>query len=94
MNPNQRFPFFTICFLAVVVLFAAMPVLALEGQVGTHDPTTIMECDGGYYAFGTGGATHFSEDGWVWTNGRGTVNGGGMGPDMIHIGDYYYMYCR
>lgn len=92
MNPILRFSFLTIIFLAIAVIALAMPVYALDGNVGTHDPTTIMKCDGGYYAFGTGGATHFSADGWTWGSGRGTPNGGGMGPDMIHIGDYYYMY--
>ncbi|MBN2591748.1 MAG: family 43 glycosylhydrolase [Sedimentisphaerales bacterium] len=92
MNPNLRFPILTICFMAIAVIALAMPVFALDGNVGTHDPTTIMECDGSYYAFGTGGATHVSEDGWTWGSGPGTPNGGGMGPDMIHIGDYFYMY--
>ena len=45
-------------------------------QIGTpyiHDPSTIMECDGKYYTFGTGGGGLISEDGWTW-------NGGGVRP--------------
>ena len=90
---HKHFPLiFKFFFLAIAIVALALPVFALEGQIGSHDPTTIMECDGKYYAFGTGGRTHVSEDGWTWGSGPGTPNGGGMGPDMIHIGDYYYMY--
>ena len=28
---------------------------AQEGEPWIHDPSTIMECDGKYYTFGTGG---------------------------------------
>lgn len=67
-------------------------VFALDGNIGTHDPTTIMVCDGKYYAYGTGGNTHVSSDGWTWDRGASVPGGGGMGPDMIHIGDNYFMY--
>ena len=51
-------------------------------QIGTpyiHDPSTIMECDGKYYTFGTGGGGLISEDGWTW-NGGGVRPGGGAAP--------------
>jgi len=92
MKPIRCIPLLTFFPMTIAIIMLAMPVFALEGQIGTHDPTTIMLCDGKYYAFGTGGRTHVSEDGWTWGSGPGTPNGGGMGPDMIHIGDYYYMY--
>jgi len=60
-------------------------------QVGNpfiHDPSTIMECEGKYYTFGTGGGGLISEDGWIWNSGA-TRPGGGAAPDAIKIGDRY-----
>ena len=60
-------------------------------QIGTpyiHAPSTIMECDGKYYTFGTGGGGLISEDGWTW-NGGGVRPGGGAAPDAVKIGDRY-----
>ncbi len=56
-----------------------------------HDPSTIIQCDGKYYTFGTGGGGLISNDGWTWTNGA-VRPGGGVAPDVIHIGDRYYVY--
>lgn len=73
---------------------ALMFVLTSEkaiAQIGTpyiHDPSTIMECDGKYYTFGTGGGGLISEDGWTW-NGGGVRPGGGAAPDAVKIGDRY-----
>jgi arabinan endo-1,5-alpha-L-arabinosidase len=92
MNPIQRVLSLKIFLLTIAIFSLTVPALALEGQIGTHDPTAIMLCDGKYYAFGTGGASHVSDDGWVWRTGAATPGGGGMGPDMIRVGDYYYMY--
>ena len=41
-------------FLAASALFA-VSAFAQEGQPWIHDPSTVMECDGKYYTFGTGG---------------------------------------
>ncbi|MBO4771367.1 MAG: arabinan endo-1,5-alpha-L-arabinosidase, partial [Bacteroidales bacterium] len=62
-----------------------------NAQIGTpfiHDPSTIMECNGKYYTFGTGGGGLISEDGWTW-NGGAERPGGGAAPDAIKIGDRY-----
>jgi len=63
-------------------------VTAQVGKPFIHDPSTIMECDGKYYTFGTGGGGLISEDGWTW-NGGGVRPGGGAAPDAIKIGDRY-----
>jgi arabinan endo-1,5-alpha-L-arabinosidase len=77
--------------LAAMVLALISAAFALEGQIGIHDPSTIMQCDGKYYTFGTGGGGLISDDGWTW--GRGASRpGGGVAPDVIHIGDRYYLY--
>ena len=63
----------------------------MTAQVGKpfiHDPSTIMECDGKYYTFGTGGGGLISEDGWTWNSGA-VRPGGGAAPDVIKIGDRY-----
>ena len=39
--------------LAVAVLSIA-PVLALDGDVGTHDPSTVIVENGRFYSYGTG----------------------------------------
>ena len=73
-----------------VVLSAVMSVAAYA-QIGSpyiHDPSTIVECDGKYYTFGTGGGGLISEDGWSWHSG-GVRPGGGVAPDAIKIGDRY-----
>ena len=60
-------------------------------QVGApyiHDPSTIAECDGKYYTFGTGGGGLISEDGWSW-HGGAERPGGGAAPDVLKIGDRY-----
>jgi len=63
-------------------------VIAQVGKPFIHDPSTIMECDGKYYTFGTGGGGLISEDGWTW-NGGAVRPGGGAAPDAIKIGDRY-----
>ena len=60
----------------------------LKGNIFIHDPSTIAECDGKYYTFGTGSVGLISEDGYTWTGG-GVRTGGGVAPDVIKIGDRY-----
>ncbi|HAB19781.1 MAG TPA: glycoside hydrolase, partial [Verrucomicrobiales bacterium] len=75
----------------LVLLLLARTVLALDGHVLIHDPSTIVRCDDKYYTFGTGGSPLVSDDGWIWR--LGTMPGRrGMAPDLIHVGDRYLMY--
>ena len=73
--------------LAASALFT-VSAFAQEGQPWIHDPSTIMECDGKYYTFGTGGGGLISEDGWNWYPGA-VRPGGGAAPDAMKIGDRY-----
>ena len=73
-------------------LLAALAIAtAANAQIGQpfiHDPSTIAECDGKYYTFGTGGGGLISEDGWSWHSGAERP-GGGAAPDVIKVGDRY-----
>jgi arabinan endo-1,5-alpha-L-arabinosidase len=78
--------------VTTAAIFAlALRAVALDGQVVIHDPSTLLECDGQYYTYGTGGTTLVSEDGWTWRRGV-TPARSGMAPDGIQIGDRYYLY--
>src|SRR5512136_3253888 len=87
-------PFFSVSSVFVLVGFVviwAAPAFALDGQVQIHDPSTIMQCNGKFYTYGTGGSSLISDDGWTWRRGV-TPARRGMAPDIIHLGGRYYMY--
>ncbi|MBQ8655741.1 MAG: family 43 glycosylhydrolase [Prevotella sp.] len=69
-------------------LFGLTPAAAQVGAPYIHDPSTIVECDGKYYTFGTGGGGLISDDGWSWHDGA-VRPGGGAAPDVMKMGDRY-----
>lgn len=72
-------------------LLSSLFIGRAAAQVGApyiHDPSTIAECEGKYYTFGTGGGGIISEDGWSWHSGAERP-GGGAAPDVMKIGDRY-----
>jgi arabinan endo-1,5-alpha-L-arabinosidase len=79
----------TIVIAAAVLL--ASPVLALDGQPGMHDPSTVVMQDGKFYVYATGAGLpmSISDDGWTWRR-AGTLMqslpGGKPGPDVIARG--------
>lgn len=78
----------TIAAICTLMAGMAIPTSAQVGRPFIHDPSTIMECDGKYYTFGTGGGGLVSADGWTWN--KGAVRpGGGAAPDAVKIGDRY-----
>src|ERR1022692_4018548 len=78
----------------LLALCVFSPALAVDGEPYIHDPSTVIQCDGKFYVFGTGGGGLISDDGWTWHSGA-VRPGGGVAPDVIHIGDRYYMtYAR
>ena len=83
--------------LGAAALLSVLLTGTMKAQVGKpfiHDPSSIAECDGKYYTFGTGSGGLVSDDGWVWNSG-GVRPGGGVAPDIIKIGDRYYVsYAR
>ena len=74
------------------MLLLAASAFALDGQVGIHDPSTILQCDGKFYVWGTGGRGLVSSDGWTWERGVAHGGNGGLAPDVIHLGDRYFLY--
>ena len=80
----------TAAVLTLLSLWLSSLAFAQDGKPYIHDPSTIMLCDGKYYTFGTGGGGLISDDGWIWHSGA-VRPGGGVAPDVIHIGDRYYM---
>src|ERR1019366_10826202 len=74
---------------ALLFLSSSGPALALDGEPYIHDPSTVLQCDGKDYTWGTGGSALVSDDGWTWHSGARVQ--AGAAPDLIHIGDRYYM---
>ncbi|MEW6125991.1 MAG: family 43 glycosylhydrolase [Acidobacteriota bacterium] len=66
-------------------------VFALNGEIRIHDPSTIIFCEGKFYTYGTGGTALVSDDGWSWRRGA-QLPRRGLAPDVIHIGDRYFLY--
>ena len=73
---------------ALLSIWLTGTVNAQIGKPFIHDPSTIVECEGKYYTFGTRGGGLISEDGWTWNEG-GVRPGGGAAPDVLKIGDRY-----
>src|SRR6185436_17749101 len=75
--------------IAVLISAAiAAPAFALDGQTGIHDPSTVIESNGKWFASGTGGNGIMSDDGWTWRGGAQRPNGG-VAPDALKVGDRY-----
>lgn len=79
-----------LCLAFAAASTSAPAVAQLAGDVFIHDPSTIVESDGKWYTFGTRGGGLVSEDGWTWRTGP-VRPGGGVAPDVIRIGDRYYV---
>lgn len=71
------------------LVLTTLSVNAQTGHPYIHDPSTLAECEGKYYTFGTGGGGLISSDGgWTWDSGAERP-GGGAAPDVLKIGDRY-----
>jgi arabinan endo-1,5-alpha-L-arabinosidase len=77
--------------LAGIVLLLVIPAFALDGDTGIHDPSTIVQENGRFYAYATGMGipVSMSDDGWTWRRAGSlmqAVPGGRPGPDVIARG--------
>jgi arabinan endo-1,5-alpha-L-arabinosidase len=76
--------------IALAVLAGGPAAAEVAGEPFIHDPSTVVESDGKYFTFGTGGGGLMSDDGWTWN--RGALRpGGGLAPDVVKIGDRFYV---
>jgi len=90
----MKFRILAVTVLAMLSLWLPCQAQALNGKPYIHDPSTVILCDGKFYTFGTGAGGLISDDGWTWNSGA-VRPGGGVAPDVIRIGDRYYMtYAR
>ena len=78
--------------LAVTVgVLLVSTVMALDGDIGMHDPSTVVMHDGKFYSYGTGAGlpVSVSDDGWTWRR-IGTlmqaVSGGRPGQEVLARG--------
>jgi len=72
----MKLRYFTVLVLGLLLLQPSGPALALNGEPYIHDPSTVMQCDGKYYTFGTGGGGLICNDGWPWRSGAVRPGGG------------------
>ena len=77
--------------IAGALLLAVSPVLALDGEVRMHDPSTVVQADGKFYVYGTGNGlpAFVSDDGWTWRRAgqvMQAVPGGKPGPEVLAKG--------
>jgi beta-xylosidase len=91
-----------------LLLLAAASVSAaiLTGATGSHDPSRMINCNGTYYMYSTGGGMKYSTDRLHWSSGasplaRGTPASvrnvipstrGIWAPDVIFYNNKYYLY--
>ena len=75
-------------FVSLSLCLCVQKATAQTGAPYIHDPSTLAECDGKWYTFGTGGGGIISDDGWSWHSGADRP-GGGAAPDIMKIGDHY-----
>ena len=74
-----------------LALLVVVPLVALDGEVGTHDPSTVVLHDGRFYSYGTGAGLpiSISDDGWTWRRGgtlMDAVPGGRPGQEVLARG--------
>jgi arabinan endo-1,5-alpha-L-arabinosidase len=76
---------------AVAMLLVVPPALAVDGEPGLHDPSTVIQADGKFYVYGTGRGlpAYVSDDGWTWRRAgqvMEAVPGGRPGPEVLARG--------
>jgi arabinan endo-1,5-alpha-L-arabinosidase len=94
--------------LVLLGVAAATPraAAATTGANGTHDPSRMIESDGKFYVYSTGGGSKSSTDGLAWTQGPGlfpggipqtttsvvSSNEGVWAPDLLYLDGQYFLY--
>ena len=79
------------CVGLMLAVLVTTPLVALDGEPGMHDPSTVIAHDGKFYVYGTGNGlpVAISDDGWTWRR-AGTLMqalpGGRPGPEVLARG--------
>jgi arabinan endo-1,5-alpha-L-arabinosidase len=78
-------------FLLCAATALALPVHALDGDTGVHDPSTVILHEGKYYTYGTGNGLPIltSDDGWTWQRKGSLMSalpGGKAGAEVLARG--------
>jgi arabinan endo-1,5-alpha-L-arabinosidase len=76
--------------LGLLIATGSAAAAQLAGEPFIHDPSTITFSDGRWWTFGTRGGGLVSDDAWEWHSG-GERPGGGVAPDVVKVGDRYYI---
>ena len=73
--------------ITAALLLLVSPLLALDGEPGMHDPSTVIVENGRFYSYGTGGGMPMlvSDDGWTWSRAGSVAEGvvGGLPSDAV-----------
>src|SRR4030095_1004357 len=77
--------------VTAALLLAVSPVLAVDGDVRMHDPSTVIQAGGRFYVYGTGSGLRafVSDDGWTWRRAgqvMQAVPGARPGPEVLAKG--------
>jgi arabinan endo-1,5-alpha-L-arabinosidase len=77
--------------LLIATLAFAPCAPALDGDIGVHDPSTVIVHAGRYYTYGTGNGLPIlmSDDGWTWRRAGSLMSalpGGNPGADVLARG--------
>ncbi len=88
----HRFTKFAVAAIATTALIGlSTPALAVDGQAGMHDPSTVIQHNGRFYSYGTGNGLPISvsDDGWTWRREGSLMSalpGGKPGPEVLARG--------
>ena len=89
-SASRSVSYFRRALMSAAIAILAPAALALDGQVQIHDPSTVVQCDGKYYCYGTGGLPMLiSDDEWTWRRGGQAIQalpGGRPGPEVLAKG--------
>lgn len=99
-------PSLRLAMLLAVTAFGAAAGAQTSGANETHDPSRMIESEGRFYVYSTGGGTKSSADGLFWTEGPPLfpngfpkwlttlfpTNQGVWAPDVIYLDGQYWLY--
>jgi beta-xylosidase len=106
MQTTKAFAFLGFAGALFASTFSTPARAVTRGDNGTHDPSRMVESEGKFYVYSTGGSGKSSPDGLIWTRGAALFpdgfpqwlktlmpsTQGVWAPDIIHLNSQYYLY--